>query len=216
MKTFGQRLRERRKELGITQKYLAKGVEVSHVTISQWEKEETSPKGENLYSLCRELKCQPDWLLYGKDDPKEAAVANMIPRQDIRRKVPLISWVQVVDWKDIMHNFQLGETVEWLETTANVGPNAFALKVRGDSMINPRGFPSIPEGAVVIVDPDVNADNGKIVVATLKETTELTLKKFVIDGPNKYLMSLNPDYRPIPIGINCTIVGVVKKVSFDL
>jgi SOS-response transcriptional repressor LexA len=45
---------------------------------------------------------------------------------------------------------------------------------------------------------------------------EATIKKLMIDGPNKYLMPLNPDYRPIKINGNCTIVGVVKKVEFDL
>ena len=63
-------------------------------------------------------------------------------------------------------------------------PHAFALRVAGDSMVNPLGFPSIPEGSIVIVDPDGIAENGKIVVARLEDSVEATLKKLVINGPH--------------------------------
>lgn len=193
---------------------------VSHVTISQWEKDETSPRGQNLHALCNSLGCQPDWLLYGKDDPNGAAESsamyNVIPGPDIAGRVPLISWVQAGEWTAIVDNFEPGDAEEWQETTAKVGPHAFALRVHGDSMVNPLGFPSIPEGSIVIVDPDGHAENGKIVVARLEDSVEATLKKLVIDGPHRYLKPLNPDYRPIQINGNCTIVGVVRQVISDL
>lgn len=44
---------------------------------------------------------------------------------------------------------------EWVYTTALVSEMAFALRVRGDSMTNPLGSPSIPEGSIVIVEPDI-------------------------------------------------------------
>ena len=214
-----ERIKQRRKEIGLTQLDVAKAVGVSKTSVSQWESGDTNPKGENLYSLCRILQCEPDWLLYGEGKPGVAdnkATYNVIPGPDIAAKVPLISWVQAGDWTEIVDNFQPGDAEEWRETTAKVGPNAFALRVQGDSMVNPIGFPSIPEGAVVIVDPAGDANNGKIVVARLEDTAEATLKKLVIDGPNRYLKPLNPDYRPIHTNDNCTIVGVVKKVEFDL
>ncbi len=65
-------------------------------------------------------------------------------------------------------------------------------------MTNPNGAPSIPEGSLVVVDPDYGNTydvNGKIVVAQIMGSTEATLKKFVIDGPIKYLVPLNPNYR---------------------
>lgn len=215
MNTLGVRIRQRRKELELTQKQTAKSVGVSAPTISQWEKEETSPRGKNLYALCQVLQCQPEWLLYGEAGTKRAD-ASIIPGPNIQGCVPLISWVQAGEWAATVDNFHPGDAEEWRETTAKVGLHAFALRVQGNSMVNPHGFPSIPEGAVVIVDPDTPADNGRIVVARLEETSEATLKKLIIDGPNRYLMPLNPDYRPISINGNCTIVGVVKKVEFDL
>ncbi|WP_444958244.1 LexA family protein [Microbulbifer sp. ZKSA002] len=140
---------------------------------------------------------------------------NLREGPPIRGKVPLISTVQAGKWMEVIDNFQPGDAEEWRETTANVGPNAFALRVVGDSMTSLAGV-SIPHGSIVIVDPDAAYCNGSIVVAKLMDVQEATLKKLVVDGPNKYLKPLNPAYSPIPINGNCQIVGVAKKVEYDL
>ncbi|MBF4296435.1 Cro/Cl family transcriptional regulator, partial [Vibrio anguillarum] len=92
----------------------------------------------------------------------------------------------------------------------------FAMRVSGNSMTNPFGPPSIPDGSIVIVEPCSCPDNGKIVVATLNDAPEATIKKLEIDGPHKFLVPLNPKYDPIPINGNCRIVGYVKQVIMDL
>lgn len=196
-----------------------KGVDITRATgvssggVSQWVNGITEPNGKNLSALANLLHTTVDWLLYGKGS---SDIGNISPGPAILGGVPLISSVQAGNWSEIVDNFQPGDAEEWRETTAKVGKHAFALRVNGDSMVNPHGFPSIPPGAVVIVDPDIQPDNGKIIVARLEDSTEATLKKLVIDGPNRYLMALNPNYGPIQINGNCTIVGVVKKVEFDL
>ncbi|MFS1583701.1 MAG: helix-turn-helix domain-containing protein [Candidatus Arsenophonus phytopathogenicus] len=65
IKSIGQRIRLRRKELQLTQKQLGKRVGVSHVAISQWEKEETEPNGDNLLSLADALMCTPEYIIRG-------------------------------------------------------------------------------------------------------------------------------------------------------
>ncbi|MCX9896164.1 LexA family transcriptional repressor, partial [Klebsiella pneumoniae] len=68
-------------------------------------------------------------------------------------------------------------------------------------------------------DPDYGSlleVNGKIVVAQVMGSAEATLKKFVIDGPIKYLVPLNPNYRVLEVNGNCKIVGVVRQVVTDL
>ena len=105
---------------------------------------------------------------------------------------------------------------KWVDTSLKVGDNSFALEVKGDSMTNPNGLPTIPEGATVIVDPDAEPRHGKIVIARLDGTNEATVKKLVIDGPQKFLVPLNPRYPNIPINGNCLIIGVVKGVQYEL
>ncbi|END2132105.1 helix-turn-helix domain-containing protein, partial [Shigella sonnei] len=46
--TFGARLLHRRKKLKLSQAALGKLVKVAHVTISQWERDETQPAGKRL------------------------------------------------------------------------------------------------------------------------------------------------------------------------
>lgn len=137
-----------------------------------------------------------------------------VPARALAR-VPVISWVKAGEWSEVEDTFEPGDADDWAITSANVGRNAFALRVVGDSMTSPYGL-SIPEGAVIIVEPDAEPINGSIVVAKLTDTQEATVKRLVIDGPNKYLKPLNPAYAPIPINGNCRIVGVAKKIEMDL
>jgi SOS-response transcriptional repressor LexA len=106
--------------------------------------------------------------------------------------------------------------LEWRDTTAIVGSNAFATRVSGDSMVSATGSISIPDGAYVIVDPDASPEQGSIVIAILENSNQATCKKLVFDGPNKYLMPLNSAYKAIEISDLCSISGVVKRIEVDL
>lgn len=66
--TFGTRLLRRRKELKLSQAALGKLVQVAHVTISQWERDETQPAGKRLFALSKALQCSPTWLMFGDED----------------------------------------------------------------------------------------------------------------------------------------------------
>jgi SOS-response transcriptional repressor LexA len=57
--------------------------------------------------------------------------------------------------------------------------------MQGDSMAL-AGL-SIPEGMVILVDPEVEPRNGKLVVAKLEQDNEATFKKFVIDSGRRFL-----------------------------
>lgn len=78
--TFGSRLLRRRKELKYSQATLGKLVGVAHVTISQWERDETQPAGKRLFALSKALQCSPTWLMFGDEDkiPAEPIEAKII------------------------------------------------------------------------------------------------------------------------------------------
>ena len=84
-------------------------------------------------------------------------------------------------------------------------PSCFALRVRGDSMMNA----GILEGDKVIVRPQPDADNGDIVVALLED--EATVKRLWRDGGGVWLLPENPAFSPID-GRQATILGKVKAV----
>lgn len=202
---MGERIRARRKELKIRQASLGKMVGVSNVAISQWERSETEPGGENLLSLAKALQCSPDYLLKGVDSQANVAFNS---RNDNKGSYPLISWVSAGHWMEAVEPYHKRAIDNWYDTTVDCSEDSFWLDVQGDSMTSPGGL-SIPEGMVILVDPEVEPRNGKLVVAKLKDSNEATFKKLVIDAGRKFLKPLNPQYPMIEINGNCEIIGVV-------
>jgi repressor LexA len=84
-------------------------------------------------------------------------------------------------------------------------PGCFALRVRGDSMINA----GILSGDHVVVRPQQTANDGQIVVARIGD--EATVKRLKFTGGQVWLMPENENYEPID-GSEAEIIGLVKAV----
>lgn len=84
-------------------------------------------------------------------------------------------------------------------------PGCFALRVRGDSMINA----GILDGDKVVVRPQSTAENGEIVVALLDDSA--TVKRLKRSGSDVWLVPENPAYSPID-GREAQILGKVRAV----
>jgi len=67
MKKFGEKIKARRKELGLSQRKLAQMIGLTHGTISQWESDTNSPKTENFMNLARALQYSIEELLADVD-----------------------------------------------------------------------------------------------------------------------------------------------------
>ena len=92
IETLGQRIKEQRKALKLTQVDLARKMQgVSHAAISQWENDTTKPNAENLLDLSIILNCEFSWLLRGSSKRDKAlAVTPYSPIDDIR--LPIYDW----------------------------------------------------------------------------------------------------------------------------
>ena len=84
-------------------------------------------------------------------------------------------------------------------------PGCFALRVRGDSMINA----AILSGDLVVVRPQQSADDGQIVVARIGD--EATVKRLRRRCGEIWLMPENDNYAPID-GTEAELIGIVKAV----
>ena len=84
-------------------------------------------------------------------------------------------------------------------------PSCFALRVRGDSMIDA----GILSGDKVVVRPQQTADDGQIVVARIGD--EATVKRLRRRNGQIWLMPENQNYDPID-GSEAQIIGLVKAV----
>ena len=85
-------------------------------------------------------------------------------------------------------------------------PGCFALRVRGESMINA----GILDGDKVVVRPQQSADNGQIVVARIED--EATVKRLLRKNGEIWLMPENDNYSPID-GSEAQIIGIVKALA---
>ena len=85
----------------------------------------------------------------------------------------------------------------------------YALRVRGDSMINAGIF----DGDLVIVKANNVANPNDIVVALIGD--EVTVKRFIVDGGMNYLKAENPAYHDIypqeEWSIQGKVVGLIRE-----
>jgi SOS-response transcriptional repressor LexA len=241
-KEFSQRLNATLDYISFPQKgkdrqgQLGKLFGVDQKAARKWLEEEGFPAQKRQQEFIEKLNAKGaqitgEWLFYGDQTKAPLWYKHLMNLNDvdqtntytvtsnteagpfIKGKIPLINYVQAGQWAEIMESF---EPMDWIERTLDVSPKAFALRVKGDSMTNPFGAPSLPEGFIAIVEPDAHYDHGSIVVARLEGSNEATIKQLIIDGPHRYLKPLNPNYRTIEINENCIICGVVKRAQFDL
>ncbi len=121
-------------------------------------------------------------------------------------KVPLISWVQAGDYKQVIDNLAVGDAEEWVDATVPVRKHTFALRVSGDSM-----EPDFPEGSIIIVEPTLLADPGDYVIVRNGEH-EATFKQLIRDGGDWMLKPINPRYPIKPMPRDAVVCGVVRQV----
>lgn len=176
-------------------------------SLSRFERGQQGIATDKLFAVAKVLGI-PLSDLYARAEGRE--LPNALAGPAIYARVPLLSSVQAGQWREIMGGAQIQEMAEWVATTAKVSPYAYALRITGDSM-----EPLLPNGAVVIVDPDAVADNGKIVVVR-QNGNEATVKKLVIEGSKQYLQPINPRYPILEANQDAVFCGVVKQVVLDL
>ena len=174
--------------------------------VSQWMNNSKTAAGKPRYitgKMCRQVEktlgLPNEWMDTDHD-------ANVSP-VETRNFVPLISWVAAGNWTPMAN-----QDNDFHEVVCPFphGKGTFALQVRGISMENPDGR-SFRDGDIIFVDPTREAKHRDLVVVRLDDEAEATFKQLLMEGNQKVLFALNPDWRPriIPINGNATLIGVV-------
>ncbi|MDN5695711.1 MAG: hypothetical protein L0G61_03355 [Staphylococcus equorum] len=132
------------------------------------------------------------------------------------RLVPVISWVAAGSISPI--ETVLRDTIvdEYLPPNTKCGKNGYGLKVTGNSML-----PRFEPGDRIYVNPDVQAFDlitGDLVIVAYFGDTEATFKKIIIEGNQKYLEPLNPDWpeKIIKLTDDSRLVGKVVGLYRDI
>lgn len=202
---LGSNIRQLRKMRGWTILDLAGRVESDVGNISRLERGLQGYSDDLITRIASALEVTLSSLF------DSSANINVTPAVIGSRKVPLISYVQDGMMTEAINIYAVGDAAEYLLTDLDLSGNAFALEIRGESML-----PDFKEGDRIILDPAIEPRPGDFVVAKNGDH-EATFKKYRPRGINKdgetifELVPLNEDYAPInsditPVQIIATMV----------
>ncbi len=169
-----------------------------HRLISRWR--EVSRAIKINYPRARELGFQVD----DTDDNKVMAV-------------PVLGHIVASNPVDIgqVHTWQSAE--EWIDISPELVDDpryVFALRVIGDSMIDA----NVADNDLVLIRPTTTPRNGDMVSAWIEGDSEMTLKRYYLEGDNVRLQPSSPDprYQPIvrpidKVKIQGKVLAVIRR-----
>ena len=120
--TFGEKIKEARKQKNFTQKQLADLIGAAHNSISDWENNKNKPDPDTIELLCGVLKITPNYLLSSaKDDfsPKEKQIIKKYRNLDNHGK-KMVDFTLNEEWERSM---QLAKKEKNIVTMSNTDPN---------------------------------------------------------------------------------------------
>lgn len=229
---IGARIKERRKAAHMTQKELGDAVGFVKTTVCSWEKDKFKPDVDTIERIAEVLHTSARYLLGYSDDPN-------LPLLDWRQvEDGKYQGIDVDTW--FKNRSRLPENLEMLPSTHSIpllGSIAcgdpitaeenvegyvdapvekkchFALRCKGDSMINAR----IMDGDIVFIRQQDTVNDGEIAAVLIDDEATLKRVHFLPQGM-LMLQAENPKYQPIIIGgadetRNVRILG--KAVAFQ-
>ena len=206
-----ERIQQKLDEKNLKQADLARATGKSSAAVTKWLRGENIPKTEALKQIAKLLNVDDGWLLTGKGSPSKLD-NNIDLSQKISlegRPIPVISWVAAGSLSSIETVLRDTEIDEWLPPNKDCGKSGYGLKVTGMSM-----SPFFLPDDRIYVNPDVQTfdlQTGDLVIIACYGETEATFKKLIIEGDNKYLQPLNPNWpeQIIKLSEDCRLVGKV-------
>jgi repressor LexA len=173
---IGNRLKQRRLEIGLSVDELAEKINKNRATIYRYENNEIENVPSTiLEKLATALNTTPVKLLGYDVNAKN----TLIPVYGVvAAGIPIEAVENVLDYEEIS------------QEVASKGEH-FALKIKGQSM-----DPKFSEGDVVIVRKQSTVDNGDIAIIIVNGN-DATCKKVVKQESGISLVSLNTAYQPI-------------------
>lgn len=215
-KIFGNVIKQFRKAAGLTQPQLSEKSGVDQGAVSRIENGKLDSPHVHLDALSEALGIRPSEVLQAVENIEDAAANNFTPPPIAlpgMKTIPLIGWVRAGKWDQVENPFDPEVAEGYVQTAVKVSKHAFALRVKGESMMSLRESVSFPPGTTIIVEPQAFATDGSLIIAALEDDEEATFKKLVSDGGRQYLVPLNPQYPTLPVDRPMRICGVIVAIA---
>lgn len=202
--TVGERIKEVREKIGMSQVDFADKINVSKQTLYKYENNLiTNIPSDKIEAAAKLSGVSPAYLMGWTQEAAKAmedlAKAGIRASKGVKINVlgRVAAGIPIDAIEDII------DTEEITEELAKTG-EFFGLQIHGDSMT-----PNICDGDIVIVRQQNDAESGDIVIATVNgdEATCKRLRKYK-DGIE--LVSINPSYKPFEFSNEEIIAKPVK------
>lgn len=186
MDILNKRIKERRIALGLTLVELASKVGVRDATIQRYESGEIKNiKKSTVAKLAEALNTTPSYLMGWEEETFDIySIPNIIPIPKTK-KIPLIG--EIACGTPILAEQNISD---YLSVSSNIKCD-FALKCKGESMINARIF----DGDIVLIKQQPDVENGEI--AAVMIDNEATLKRVYKYENSVELRAENPMVAPM-------------------
>ena len=208
--SVGNRIRQRRLELGLSGEEVGKMLGVNKTTVYRYEKGEIDKMPiEVVEKLSVALRTTPDVIMGWNNDASTPTNLVPISRASIV-SIPILGTIKC--GQPILAEDNITGYREELSDRLPSG-NLFYLKSQGDSMV-----PTIPEGSLVLIREQPTVEYGEVAAVLVNGDTEATLKRVKKQGDIVMLIADNPDYPPYIITDDnpARIIGKAVQVSVDL
>ncbi len=177
-------LKKLREQRGFNMKEIAIELGIPYTTYVGYEKGEREPNSDVLVKIANYYNTTVDYILGVATTQDIFSIPNIIPIPKMK-EIPLLGTIACGEPITAIENI---ETYITVDAKANVD---FALKCKGDSMINARIF----DGDIVYIHSQPDVENGEIAAVLIDN--EATLKK-VYKYPNKLVLSpCNPTHNDL-------------------
>lgn len=178
-------MKQRRRQIGMSAERVAEILGLSPATIYRYENGDIEKvPGDRLEPIAKALQTTPAYLMGWEDNPGVSPVSNIIPLPEMR-KIPLVGTIAC--GVPILAEEHIEE---YVDVPAHIKAD-FALRCKGDSMINARIF----DGDIVYIRQQEEAQNGEIAAVLIDN--EATLKRLKIYEDRIVLEPENPMYKPL-------------------
>lgn len=185
----GGRIRNRRKALKLTQQAVASGIGVSHVAVSQWEKDETVPRGENLLRLAEWLQCTAAWIIDGEGEVFTAPLKV----SDVSA-LPLITLTQAAAWMQEERLLIQQQATRFLYCDSKLSESALAITLEDTAM-----QPDYRPGDTLIFDPAVEPQPGDVVLAQINGLAQVRIYRLMAEQHDEQIFLLRPLNDDFPV-----------------
>jgi repressor LexA len=184
--TMGEKIKNRRIELGLTVDQVAEKLHINRATVYRYENNSIEEMSISVVkTLAKVLHVTPQYLMGWSDENHTSTLPNgVLPIK--RKRFPMVGKVSC--GVPIIAEQQFDTFVDGTDINADC-----CVQAQGDSMINAR----ILDGDTVFIRQQEMVNNGEIAAVVIDDSITLKRVYYYPDKGKMVLQSENPNYEPL-------------------